>query len=577
LGLDAGLFIMGREGRTRIGALPVAGKVARVPGMARFSKHFASVHDRIVELAALSAPSRSLDSIFQAAESDGRLEIEDAAALLAWGRESDCRNKIQATAKRFRDQTTPRTVEFVIPEYLTSFCQNDCLYCGYRKTNALAERVRLSPEVYEKELDLILSWGHRQIELVLADDPEFGPEELEPYVARTVRKLGDIGGGVVALNAPPYEEEDYHQLWQAGLGWVALWQETYDRPHFDRWHFEGSPKREYDFRLDVWDRAFAAGLTRVGVGILFGLYDWRFDVLALIEHGNYLRKTYGIEPHVVGIPRLKPARGVLASQKPSRFTVSDEDFQLAVGVYHLAFPRARLFFNTREEYEFNLSMVTRGDLFTVDCETLPGAYLHGRHPGQFHTHPYPPRREVVAEFARRGYGCRYLEQETTRAPEQPPAEPVEIPVAEVVKRCLHGHREMHSRLDAWQEFLDKLQTASRFERWVHAGELRQLLRFFETEAVEHCRYEEKALLPLLQHSSEGKARVPGFLQDHERIGVDLDRFQRQITSYEQSGDPTVLVNLGERIIREFRYHLTREEDFITEWSQTTPGRELNVT
>lgn len=545
--------------------------------MARFSEHFASVHDRIVEWAALPAPARSLDSIFQAAESAGRLETEDAAALLAWGRDPDRRNEIHATAKRLRDQTTPRTVEFVIPEYLTSFCQNDCLYCGYRKSNALAERVRLSPELYEKELDLILSWGHRQIELVLADDPEFGPEELAPYVARTVRKLEDVGGGVVALNAPPYEEEDYHRLWQAGLGWVALWQETYDRTHFDRWHFEGSPKREYDFRLNVWDRAFAAGFTRVGLGILFGLYDWRFDVLALVEHGNYLRKTYGIEPHVVGIPRLKPARGVLASQKPSRFTVSDEDFQLAVGVYHLAFPRTRLFFNTREEYEFNLSMVTRGDLFTVDCETLPGAYLRGRQPGQFQTHPYPPRREVVAEFARRGYGCRYLEQESAKAPDQPSAEPVEMSVAEVVKRCLHGHREMHSRLDAWEEFLDKLQTASRYERWIHAGELRVLLRFFETEAIEHCRYEENALLPLLQRSSEGKSLVPGFFQDHERFGVDLDRFQRQITSYEQSGDPTVLVSLGERIIREFRYHLTREEDFITNWSQTAPGRELNVT
>ncbi len=547
--------------------------------MARFSEHFASARDRVEELAALSAPARSLDSIFQTAESDSRLETQDAAALLAWGRDPDRRSEIHATAKRLRDQTTPRTVEFIIPEYLTSFCQNDCLYCGYRKTNSLAERVRLSPELYDQELDLILSWGHRQIELVLADDPDFGPEELAPYVERTAGKLVNLGGGVVALNAPPYDEEDYHLLWQAGLGWVALWQETYDRPHFDRWHIEGSPKREFEYRLDVWDRAIAAGFTRVGLGILFGLYEWRFDVLALVEHGNYLRKTYGIEPHAVGIPRLKPARGVLASQKPSRFSVSDEDFQLAVSVYHLAFPRTRLFFNTREDYEFNLSMVTRGDLFTVDCETLPGAYLRGPQPGQFSTQAYPPRHEVVAEFARRGYGCRYLEPESPPAAERPETESAkttEAGEAADVARSLRGHREIQTHLDGWEEFLDKLQTASRYQRWVHSRELRELLRFFETTVIEHFRFEENVLFPSLAGTAERQAAAALLRHDHERFGIDLDRFQRQITSYEQSGDPTVLVTLGERVIRDFRYHLDQEEQLITSWSQVAPGRELNA-
>ena len=541
--------------------------------MARFSEYFASVQGRVGDMATLSATLRSLESIFQRAESDSRLETEDVASLLAWGRDPDRRAEIHATARRLRDQTTPRTVEFIIPEYLTSFCQNDCLYCGYRKTNSLAERVRLSPEQHEQELDLILSWGHRQIELVLADDPDFGPEELVSYVERTVRKLEDLGGGVVALNAPPCDEEDYQLMWASRLGWVALWQETYDRTHFDRWHSEGSPKREYDYRLDVWDRAIAAGFTRVGLGILFGLYDWRFDLLALVEHANYLRKTYGIEPHTLGIPRLKPARGVLASQKPSRFSVCDEDFRLAVSVYHLAFPRTRLFFNTREEYEFNLSMVTRGDLFTVDCETLPGAYLRGPQPGQFSTHAYPPRREVVAEFARRGYGCRYLEPESARAPEKPPGESLEAIESGAVQRSLRGHREIHPRLDAWEELLDKLQTASRFERWVHGAELRELLKFFETTVIEHFRFEENILFATLASTPERRSAAANLRLAHERFAVDLDRFQRQVTSYEQSGDPTVLLSLGERIIREFRYHLDQEEELILSWSQTPPGHE----
>ena len=289
----------------------------------------------------------------------------------------------------------PPTVEFVIPVYLTSFCQNECLYCGYRQSNALAERMRLSLDEFSRELDLILSWGHRQIELVLSEDPEFGPDVVARYVELTRRRLDRLGGGVVGLCSPVYEREDYVRLREAGLEWVVEWQETYHQPHFDRWHVAGSPKRDIEYRLDLWDRVIAAGIKKVALGALLGLYDWRFDALATIEHGNYLRRAYGLEPHAIGIPRLKPARGVLASQKASRFTVSDDDYRLILSLYHLAFPRSRLFFNTRENYEMNISMVAAGDLFTVDCDTFPGGYLRNDTPGQFSTYGFPTRREVA--------------------------------------------------------------------------------------------------------------------------------------------------------------------------------------
>jgi len=526
--------------------------------MASFSEYLALRQSRIAALAAMSRPSASIEAIVQTAEARGGLETEDAASLLAWGRDPDRRAGIQAAASQLRHRAAGATLEFIIPEYLTSFCQNDCLYCGYRKSNPLAERVRLSLDEYERELDLILSWGHRQIELVLAEDAEFGPGRLASYVELTKRKLEALGGGRVALNAPPYEEEDYRRLRAAGLDWVALWQETYDQPHFDRWHYPGSPKRHYEFRLDVWDRALAAGFTRVALGVLFGLYDWRYDVLALIEHGNYLRRTYGLEPHALGIPRLKPARGVLASQKPSRFSVSDQDYQLAVSIYHLAFPRARLFFNTRETYEFNLAMVAGGDLFTVDCETLPGAYLHGRLPGQFATHYYPPRREVLATFEQRGFACRYLAPEDGSKPAGLPAKACEPIVAADWERWAEEHRQIRSRLVEWEGFLEKLKAAPAAERQAAAA-LRKVLRYFETVAVEHFRQEETVLFATLGQQAESAAQIPEWRRGHERFGVDLDRFQRQVTSYELSGDPSVLLTLGSRIIRELREHLEAEE------------------
>jgi 2-iminoacetate synthase len=97
----------------------------------------------------------------------------------------------------------------------------------------------LTFESYEREVDLILSWGYRQIELVLSEDAELGPDKLASYVELTKKKLEHLGGGVVALNAPAYEEADYRRLRAAGLDWVALWQETYHQPHFDRWHPAG--------------------------------------------------------------------------------------------------------------------------------------------------------------------------------------------------------------------------------------------------------------------------------------------------------------------------------------------------
>ena len=146
--------------------------------MGQFSEFFASAQERIEALSALPEPLRAIDLILRTAETGRGLQAEDVASLMAWGRDPGCRAEIEAAARQVRDRVVGKTVEFIIPVYLTSFCQNECLYCGYRRSNPIAERIRLSLEDYQRELDLILSWGHRQIELVLSDDPEFGPDKL---------------------------------------------------------------------------------------------------------------------------------------------------------------------------------------------------------------------------------------------------------------------------------------------------------------------------------------------------------------------------------------------------------------
>ena len=532
-----------------------------------FSEIIKTAQAHIESFATLPEPLHRLDEIFELAEKNHGLGTEEVASLLAWGRNPDQHEHIHTAARELHGALASNKVEFIIPVYLTSFCQNECLYCGYRQSNPLAERIRLGVEDFERELDLILSWGHRQIELVLSDDPDFGPEKVAKYVRLTRNKVDAAGGGVVALCSPVYQQDDYSRLREAGLDWVAEWQETYHRPHFDRWHFSGSPKRHFEFRADIWDRVIAGGISKIALGVLLGLYDWRYEVLALVEHGSYLRKAYGVEPYALGIPRLKPARGVLASQKPSRYRVSDDEFRFVVSIYRLAFPRSRLFFNTRERYELNLSMVSGGDLFTVDCETLPGGYLRRHPPGQFSTHGYPPRREVVSALKGLNLNTQYLAEET-----EPPAsatETIHEPKIER-ERWAQEHGAIRRRLNEWENALSALATGfGEGPQGLEAGieSLHAILGYFKTAVMEHCRKEESAFPQVLSEDAEYARTLQDFFGYHEHLAIDLDKFERQLASYSLSSDPGALRLLGTRIIRELREHLDAEDEFQKHWAQ----------
>ncbi|MEJ2007576.1 MAG: hemerythrin domain-containing protein [Acidobacteriota bacterium] len=351
------------------------------------------------------------------------------------------------------------------------------------------------------------------------------------------------------------------------MDWIVEWQETYHRPHFDRWHFPGSPKRQYEFRTDIWDRVIRGGISKIALGVLLGLYDWRYEVLAVVEHGNYLRRTYGVEPHALGIPRLKPARGVLASQKASRFAVSDDDFRFIVSLYRLAFPSSRLFFNTREPYEFNLSMVSGGDLFTVDCETLPGGYLRRHLPGQFSIHGYPPRREVVSALKGLNLDIDYLAEET----ESPVVVSGLSGEEDFDPECwAEEHQAIRLRLGEWEDTLSALPSALREEHGEHVPgvePLRAILQYFKTTVMEHCRKEESVFLPALSEETEARRSLRQFRDYHERLAIDLDKFDRQLISYSLSGDPGVLRLVGSRMIQEMREHLDAEEEFQKRWAQ----------
>jgi hypothetical protein len=230
----------------------------------------------------------------------------------------------------------------------------------------------------------------------------------------------------------------------------------------------------------------------------------------------------------------------------------------------------------------NIALVAAGDLFTVDCETLPGAYLRRHLPGQFSTHDYPPRREVKATLEQRGLAGKYLVEEM----------PCEIASAAPAtgtaideKRWIDQHAQVRARLQDWEMALQRLSMngSQTLERQAADASLREILEYFKTVLTSHCRQEESELFPAFLHdagANSGRAAGPesgtcatpaahrdeemisklaGFRSDHERFGVDLDKFERQMVSYGLSKDPTVLLTLGARMIREMRAHLEAEE------------------
>ena len=215
--------------------------------------------------------------------------------------------------------------------------------------------------------------------------------------------MDQAGGGKVAINGPAYHGAQYRLLAQAGVDWIALWQETYRESQFHKWHMVPSPKAHFWFRVDALDRALRAGIPQAAPGILFGLSDWRQDVVRLVQHCRYLADQYGKMPVAVGIPRLKPALGSPGSGLPSRFSVSDLEYRLALATLKLALPHCRLFFNTREPLDFNWRLLCGGNLFTIDCATFPGGYLDPTEAGQFTTESYGRREDLLEVLRAAGF------------------------------------------------------------------------------------------------------------------------------------------------------------------------------
>lgn len=296
------------------------------------------------------------------------------------------------TARRFG-----RVIQFYAPLYISNYCRNSCLYCGFNAENRVARRTLSLDEVME-EARLLHGQGIHQILLVSGDCPDAVPVDMLAEMAGRLKKLFPS----VAIEVYPLNEEEYRRLYGAGVDGLAIYQEAYSRQVYRQVHPTG-PKSVYDFRLAAPERGGAAGFRQLGIGALLGLDDWRLEACLLAHHAAYLMKHHWRSQVSISFPRLRPAAGGFQPPHP----VSDRQLAQMICALRLALPDAGLVLSTRESKEFRDNMAGIGiTRMSAGSRTSPGGYLdeQGQDAGeQFSVHDGRSVAEVAAAMRGRGY------------------------------------------------------------------------------------------------------------------------------------------------------------------------------
>ena len=267
------------------------------------------------------------------------IQVEDPAILA----------QMAEAAKSVKEAIYGRRIVMFAPLYVGNYCVNQCKYCGYQAGNKELTRRRLELEEIDGEIEALLALGHKRIVLEAGEDPLRHPieyildcmERIYAYRSTKGENIRRINVNIAATTA-----EEYRKLKDAGIGTYILFQESYHRPTYEAMHPAG-PKANYDWHTTAMHRAMEGGIDDVGCGVLFGLYDHRYETIAMLMHAEHLEKTMGVGPHTLSVPRLRPAVGVTMAEYPH--LVSDEEFKKIVMVLRLAVPYAGLILSTRED------------------------------------------------------------------------------------------------------------------------------------------------------------------------------------------------------------------------------------
>jgi 2-iminoacetate synthase len=285
------------------------------------------------------------------------LTVEETAALLLADAE-DVNEEIFQAARQLKKNVYGNRIVLFAPLYIGNECVNNCSYCAFKRSNTLAIRRTLSRAEIRQQVEALENRGHKRLILVFGEHQAYDAD----FIAASVRAVYEtkVGHGEIRrvnINAAPLDREGYEIVKAAGIGTYQIFHETYHHETYARLHPSNTRKGNYAFRLDGLSRAFEAGCDDVGLGVLFGLYDWKFEVLGLVTHALHLQERYGVGPHTISFPRLRPAAGV---DIDGRHLVSDRDFKRLIAVLRLAVPYTGLILTARETAEVRRECMSLG-------------------------------------------------------------------------------------------------------------------------------------------------------------------------------------------------------------------------
>ena len=273
-----------------------------------------------------------------------RLNLWDVAVLLNT-KDEELISEIKEGARKLKEKVYGNRIVLFAPLYVGSYCSNDCKYCGFKVSNKNAERKTLNKTELIKNIEALEDNGHKRLILVFGEHRKYTPQ----FIANVVKTAYSVkkGNGEIRrvnINAAPLDIEGFRIVKEAGIGTYQIFQETYHPDMYKYYHPSGN-KADYNSRLISLDKAQEAGLDDVGIGALFGLYDWRFEVMALVRHTNHLEACYNVGPHTISFPRIQDA---LNFKVDERYKVSDEEFARLVAILRLAVPYTGLILTARE-------------------------------------------------------------------------------------------------------------------------------------------------------------------------------------------------------------------------------------
>jgi 2-iminoacetate synthase len=333
------------------------------------------------------------------------LDSDEIAALTTVS-DPDLLGELFAAARDVKDTIYGRRLVVFAPLYVSNLCSNECTYCAFRARNTELKRRALTQEEIARDVQVLIDQGHKRVLLVAG---ESYPREGFSYVLKaidTVYSVKHDKGEIrrVNVNVAPLSLDEFRVLKGAKIGTYQLFQETYHRGTYSSVHLAGK-KKDYDWRVTAMDRAIEAGIDDVGIGVLFGLFDWRFEILALMQHIRHLEAKFGVGPHTVSVPRLEPATGSdVAAQPP--MPVSDVDFRKIVAILRLAVPYTGIIMSTRESAHIRRETFALGvSQISAGSRTNPGGYADDERydASQFCLGDHRTLDEVIRDVASLGY------------------------------------------------------------------------------------------------------------------------------------------------------------------------------